>query len=746
MALTKITSRILDSSGVTILGTIATGVWQGTAINQTYLVGQSGTNTGDETLARINALDVTELGTISSGVWNGTAIASAYLDADTAHLSTTQTFTGAKTFSSNAIFTGNVGIGTTSPTAILDVRRGDADGKIAEFHTSTGYGLEFGSSQAQAYINSGSSQSLAIGTNNSTKLTITSGGFATFSGDIKANGVRAGRDFSIANRGTVRIDSNGNYPADILFGRDAAADDTSWNGTYWIVSSRQSGTGSAEQSNFSIWRGQAHSSPYNTENEVFVISPSLNVGIGITTPLHALHVKADQNQPAMIESPNADTWLDLKSTAGTWSLGSMSDNAFGVYNRTNSTNPFKILHSGLIDNLHTTVFSATGLNGNTKNGVYIIDQNIYSLAGGNSRPLNIQAEAITFHTGTTYAAKANISANGILSIGTTPSGYLTSGYVLRLHGGAQTYIAFNNNTHTTQVTGGMVIGNDANSAWIVQRENQPLIFSTNNANRLTISSGGDATFSGSITAPTLTTSGTNVFTGSTPLTFHKTGSDTYNKTVVYDAQNNTTDNAFSGITIEMAKLTNSNSAAMRNFTISNRGATQKYSFSRHGLSFNQATASANNSLDDYEQGTWDPTPGRTSGTQPTVSTYAYRDGTFTKVGRLVVVMWDFAATVTAQGSSAAISIKGLPFPVGTAAAGGGAMAGYTVANFRASSLYASSTAQRVLGGFAQQGDYYIYVESQKMGTDGFASGGSVNSYLLNTSSARSTGFCIYFTN
>ena len=157
MALTKITSRILDSSGVTILGTIATGVWQGTAINQTYLVGQSGTNTGDETLARINALDVTELGTISSGVWNGTAInqtylvgqsgtntgdetlarinaldvtelgtissgvwngtviASAYLDADTAHLSTTQTFTGAKTFSSNAIFTGNVGIGTASP-------------------------------------------------------------------------------------------------------------------------------------------------------------------------------------------------------------------------------------------------------------------------------------------------------------------------------------------------------------------------------------------------------------------------------------------------------------------------------------------------------------------------------------------------------------------------------------------------------------------------------------------------------
>ena len=129
MALTKITSRILDSSGVTTVGTISTGVWQGTAINQTYLVGQSGTNTGDETLARINALDITELGTISSGVWNGTAIDQTYLvgqsGTNTGDQTTisgnagtvtngvytvgNQTIGGVKTFSSN------VGIGTTSP-------------------------------------------------------------------------------------------------------------------------------------------------------------------------------------------------------------------------------------------------------------------------------------------------------------------------------------------------------------------------------------------------------------------------------------------------------------------------------------------------------------------------------------------------------------------------------------------------------------------------------------------------------
>jgi hypothetical protein len=61
--------------------------------------------TADQSKSDINALDITELGTVSSGVWQGTAVASAYLDSDTAHLSTTQTFSGAKTFSSLASFT-----------------------------------------------------------------------------------------------------------------------------------------------------------------------------------------------------------------------------------------------------------------------------------------------------------------------------------------------------------------------------------------------------------------------------------------------------------------------------------------------------------------------------------------------------------------------------------------------------------------------------------------------------------------
>jgi|TARA_R100000084_G_scaffold81432_1_gene37737 hypothetical protein len=58
------------------------------------------------TLTTASQTNITGVGTISTGTWQGTAIASAYLDADTAHLSGTQTFTGAKTFSSDVVIAG----------------------------------------------------------------------------------------------------------------------------------------------------------------------------------------------------------------------------------------------------------------------------------------------------------------------------------------------------------------------------------------------------------------------------------------------------------------------------------------------------------------------------------------------------------------------------------------------------------------------------------------------------------------
>ena len=49
--------------------------------------------TADQTQADINGLAITTVGTIGTGVWNGTVIASAKLDADTVHLSVDQEIT-----------------------------------------------------------------------------------------------------------------------------------------------------------------------------------------------------------------------------------------------------------------------------------------------------------------------------------------------------------------------------------------------------------------------------------------------------------------------------------------------------------------------------------------------------------------------------------------------------------------------------------------------------------------------------
>jgi hypothetical protein len=53
-----IVTGVWQGTALTTLGTIVTGVWQGTAINQTYLTGQSGTNTGDQDKANIDALGI----------------------------------------------------------------------------------------------------------------------------------------------------------------------------------------------------------------------------------------------------------------------------------------------------------------------------------------------------------------------------------------------------------------------------------------------------------------------------------------------------------------------------------------------------------------------------------------------------------------------------------------------------------------------------------------------------------------
>jgi len=78
--------------------------------------------------------DITTVGTIGTGTWQGTAISSAYLDADTAHLTTDQTFTGVKTFneainkkSLNFIFVSNKFVNSTANETYFSLGDSDRD-------------------------------------------------------------------------------------------------------------------------------------------------------------------------------------------------------------------------------------------------------------------------------------------------------------------------------------------------------------------------------------------------------------------------------------------------------------------------------------------------------------------------------------------------------------------------------------------------------------------------------------------
>lgn len=75
---------------------------------------------------------------------------------------------------------------------------------------------------------------------------------------------------------------------------------------------------------------------------------------------------------------------------------------------------------------------------------------------------------------------------------------------------------------------------------------------------------------------------------------------------------------------------------------------------------------AANTLDDYEEGTWNPTV-TNSGTNPTL-TYLNRSGTYTKVGRMVTVVCNLRLNVTNVGSGSCY-VGGLPFGTATNYAG-----------------------------------------------------------------------------
>jgi len=184
-------------------------------------------------------------------------------------------------------------------------------------------------------------------------------------------------------------------------------------------------------------------------------------------------------------------------------------------------------------------------------------------------------------------------------------------------------------TTTTQDADFTIIGNDGGSDI--------------NALTFDMSEAGAATFNAGITATTAAFSNIITNTHSVPFSFTYNGNDgTYDKTVYYVNQNNSSGNLTNGITVEMGRITDSSSAEVRNFTFAARGGQVSASMNANGLAFGSDTATANR-LDDYEEGTFNvAVTGQT--TQNSL-------GKYTKVGNICTCTFLFNCDANATGSN-----------------------------------------------------------------------------------------------
>ena len=132
------------SGNMQIAGTFASSNYSGT-----HTGASSGTNTGDETLARINALAITTVGTITSGTWNGTSIGTSYTAAKVTAVNAGTGVSVDTTTGSVTVSIGQAVATSSSPTfanQVLSGRLNIGDNGTTPYvnPTNTSVGISFG--------------------------------------------------------------------------------------------------------------------------------------------------------------------------------------------------------------------------------------------------------------------------------------------------------------------------------------------------------------------------------------------------------------------------------------------------------------------------------------------------------------------------------------------------------------------------------------------------------------------------
>ena len=214
---------------------------------------------------------ITEVGTLTAGTWNASVIASDKLYADTAHLSGTQTFSGAKTFT--------------------------ADIQITEAHPQIGFTDSDDNSDSRIYHSAGSlyidadrnnevgSSKVRFSVDDSEVLNITTS-TATFAGDITMGD------------GKTIIGTTDSTNFGTLIGTDTSANN--------IVI----GSTSVQYYNDIVFNSAGA-----TGDEILRMKANGNVGIGTASPDYLLEVESNNPVIALKETDTGKSWrLDLASS------------------------------------------------------------------------------------------------------------------------------------------------------------------------------------------------------------------------------------------------------------------------------------------------------------------------------------------------------------------------------------------------------------------------------------------------
>ena len=151
-----------------------------------------------------------------------------------------------------------------------------------------------------------------------------------------------------------------------------------------------------------------------------------------------------------------------------------------------------------------------------------------------------------------------------------------------------------------------------------------------------------------------------------------------------------------------------------------------------GIIFGSDTAAAN-ILDDYEEGTWSPGIDRNASSMTGVS-YSHRTGTYTKVGRLVTVWFDFQVSSGGTSGGGNYYITELPFTALYGSGGSSNNGGYGAPTFRDATLVHGDF--RIYGSSSYISNRQIYL--QHYNSSGNATATSCNG------SGRLTGQATYF--